>query len=89
MPLFFFVEEQIQRFRKSADGINDVSKRLAEMPDAVNFMRPSREGNGRTQREFVRTLALEKGYALNLNPPDDLAAYREYIRCSIEEDIAG
>ena len=86
---FFFIDGLISKFRKSADNTNDVSEHLAEILDAVNFMHPFREGNGRAQREFVRSLALEKGFALDLNPPDDSAVYREYIRCSVEEDVAG
>jgi cell filamentation protein len=86
---FFFIDGLISRFRGSAGDIDDVSEHLAEILDAVNFMHPFREGNGRAQREFVRTLALEKGYVLDLNPPDDPAVYREYMRCSVEEDLAG
>jgi len=31
----------------------------------INAVHPFREGNGRAQREFVRELALETGYAIN------------------------
>jgi cell filamentation protein len=86
---FFFIDGLIRRFREAADDIDAVSERLAEILDAVNFMHPFREGNGRAQREFIRSLALEKGYALDLNPPDDSAVYREYMRCCVEEDLAG
>ena len=48
-----------------------LSHKLAEILDAVNFLHPFREGNGRAQREFLRLLALEKGWLLNLNPPDN------------------
>jgi cell filamentation protein len=37
-----------------------LSLKLAEILDAVNFLHPFREGNGRTQREFFLSLALEK-----------------------------
>jgi cell filamentation protein len=30
----------------------------------MNFLHPFREGNGRAQREFIRSLALEKGWKL-------------------------
>jgi cell filamentation protein len=50
-------------------------------------MHPFREGNGRTQREFVRILALEKGYAFNLNPPDDCDVYERYMSGTIDGDI--
>ena len=38
---------------------------LALILDNVNFVHPFREGNGRAQREFLRLLALEKGWILN------------------------
>lgn len=43
----------------------------------VNYLHPFREGNGRTQREFLRLLALEKGLTLNLNPPDNKSVYEK------------
>jgi cell filamentation protein len=53
----------------------------------VNYLHPFREGNGRTQREFLRTLALEKGYSLNLNPPDNADVYERYMSGTIEGDV--
>jgi len=44
---FFFIDGLIGRFRGSSDDINDVSEHLAEILDALNFMHPFREGNGR------------------------------------------
>jgi len=86
---FFFIDGLISGFREFSDNIDDVSEHIARILDAVNFMHPFREGNGRAQREFIRSLALEKGYTLNLNPPDDSAVYREYMRCCVEEDVSG
>ena len=39
--------------------------RAAFFLGALNTLHPFREGNGRTQREFIRELALEAGYSLN------------------------
>jgi cell filamentation protein len=50
-------------------------------------MHPFREGNGRTQREFIRTLALQKGFKLNLNPPDNKSIYNRYMKGTIQSDI--
>jgi len=86
---FFFIDGLISKFRGSAGGIKEASEYLAKILDAINFMHPFREGNGRAQREFIRLLALEKGYILQLNPPDNPEVYREYMRCSVEEDVAG
>ena len=46
-----------------------------------------REGNGWTQREFLRLLALEKGLTLNLNPPDNKSVYDEYMQGIINSDL--
>ena len=50
-------------------------------------MHPFREGNGRTQREFIRLLAIQKGLTLNLNPPDDKSVYERYMKGTIESDL--
>ena len=50
-------------------------------------MHPFREGNGRAQREFIRLLALEKGFNLNLNPPDNKNIYERYMQGAIESDV--
>ena len=43
----------------------DFTARLAYYMGEVNALHPFREGNGRTQREFFRTLSLNAGYILN------------------------
>ena len=60
---------------------------LALILDNVNFLHPFREGNGRAQREFLRLLALEKGWLLNLNPPDIADVYEKYMSGTINSDI--
>lgn len=66
---------------------NQIAEKLAEILDNVNYLHPFREGNGRTQREFIRLLALEKGYALNLNPADNKDVYDRYMQGTIESDV--
>jgi cell filamentation protein len=46
-----------------------------------------RDGNGQAQREFIRLLALEKGYVLNLNPPENAGVYERYMSGTIEGDV--
>ncbi|NBY30396.1 MAG: filamentation induced by camp protein fic, partial [Sphingobacteriia bacterium] len=53
----------------------------------VNYLHPFREGNGRSQREFLRLLAFEKGYLLNLNPPDNKGVYDRYMQGTIESEV--
>ena len=57
------------------------------MLENINYLHPFREGNGRTQREFIRILALEKGLHLNLNPPDNKNVYERYMQGTINSDI--
>ena len=64
-----------------------LAEKLAEILDNVNYLHPFRDGNGRTQREFLRLLALEKGLTLNLNPPDNNSVYERYMKGTIKSDI--
>ncbi|MCM1200215.1 MAG: Fic family protein, partial [Bacteroides fragilis] len=41
------------------------SVRLAYYFSEINALHPFREGNGRSQREFIRCLALHNGYVIN------------------------
>lgn len=66
---------------------NAIASKLAEILDNINYLHPFREGNGRAQREFIRTLAVEKGFSLNLNPPDDKLVYEQYMHGTINSDL--
>lgn len=52
----------------------NLAKRLAYYLAELNVLHPFREGNGRTNREFIRQLALKNGYTLNLKkvPPQKI-----------------
>ena len=53
--------------------------RAAHYLGEINAIHPFREGNGRTQREFIRTLALHAGHKLtwrNLTPEENNEASR-------------
>lgn len=52
----------------------ELAKRLAYYLSELNVLHPFREGNGRTNREFIRQLALKDGYILNLKniPPKEV-----------------
>ena len=63
-----------------------IADKLAKILDAVNYLHPFREGNGRAQREFIRVLALEKGYILNLNPADNADVYERYMTGTVDGD---
>jgi len=66
---------------------NTIARKLAEILDNLNHGHFFREGNGRAQREFVRTLAVQKGYVLNLNPPDNMDIYERYMFGTINGDV--
>lgn len=85
---FKYINTQIEEYR-IVEKIEkkQVAEKLAEILDTVNFLHPFREGNGRTQREFLRLLALEKGYILNLNPPDNRNIYDRYMYGTINSDV--
>lgn len=86
---FRYIEQLIAEFKKiPKNNKKHLLEKLAEILDSVNYLHPFREGNGRTQREFLRLLALEKGLILNLNPPDNKSVYERYMKGTIESDVA-
>jgi len=85
---FHFIDTLISDFRNiSKKEKLQLAVKLAEILDTVNYLHPFREGNGRTQREFLRLLALEKGLILNLNPPDNKSVYDKYMQGTINSDV--
>ncbi len=85
---FPFIDSLITEYR-AIDKSNRpaLAHKLAEILDHINYLHPFREGNGRTQREFLRLLALEKGLELNLNPPDNADIYERYMSGTIGGDV--
>ena len=83
-----FIDNLILEY-KALDKIdkNAIASKLAEILDNINYLHPFREGNGRAQREFIRTLAVEKGFSLNLNPPDNKLVYEQYMHGTINSDL--
>jgi len=85
---FQYLDTQISEYRiVKKTNSNEIAKKLAEILDTVNYLHPFREGNGRTQREFLRLLALEKDFTLNLNPPDKIRVYERYMKGTIESNL--
>ena len=86
---FRFIDTLILEFRNIKKSDKEaLAKKLAEILDNINFLHPFRDGNGRTQREFLRLLAHEKGLTLHINPPDNKSVYEKYMRGTIESDIS-
>jgi cell filamentation protein len=85
---FSYIDNLILEYRDIDKGNKQkISRKLAEILDSVNYLHPFREGNGRTQREFLRVLAQEKDLILNLNPADDADVYERYMSGTIEGDV--
>jgi len=84
-----YIETLITEFKKiPKNDKKHLAEKLAEILDNVNYLHPFREGNGRTQREFLRLLALEKGLTLKLNPPDNKSVFERYMKGTVESDVA-
>ncbi len=85
---FRFIDTLISDYKNiSKEDKLQIAEKLAEILDNVNYLHPFREGNGRTQREFLRLLALEKGLTLNQNPPDNKNVYDQYMQGTINSDV--
>ncbi len=85
---FMHIDTLIEEYRKiDIQNISQISFKLAEILDNVNYLHPFREGNGRTQREFLRLLAQERGLVLNLNPPDNIDVYNRYMQGTIDGNV--
>lgn len=85
---FQFIDSLISDYKKiSKNDKHKIAEQLAEILDNINYLHPFREGNGRAQREFLRLLALEKGFVLNLNPPDNKEVYEQYMQGTINSDV--
>ncbi len=85
---FRYIDQLISEYQKIPNNSKSlIAEKLAEILDNINYLHPFREGNGRAQREFLRTLALEKGIQLNLNPADNKTVYDQYMQGTINSDI--
>ena len=85
---FRYIDQLISEVKKIPNNNKSLlAEKLAEILDNLNYLHPFREGNGRTQREFLRLLALEKGLTLNLNPPNNKSVYERCMKGTIESDV--
>ncbi|KAB2329422.1 Fic/DOC family protein [Bacillus mesophilum] len=60
------------------------SERAAYYMAEINVLHPFREGNGRSQREFIRTLACRNGYNLDWSKVDKNKALETFIRSKVD-----
>lgn len=86
---FRYIDSLIVELRDiPKDNTRHIAQKLAEILDNINYLHPFREGNGRTQREFLRLLALDKGLILNINPADNQRVYERYMKGTTESDVS-
>lgn len=77
-----YLDTQIKIYlNRNNPSLQIACKDLAHILLDINHMHAFREGNGRTQREFVRILASLKGYELTINNTDDL-----YMQACVKDD---
>jgi cell filamentation protein len=64
-----FKELKAEKFLKGLD-VNGFSERAAYYMSEINMLHPFAEGNGRSQREYTKTLAMKNGYELDWDKVD-------------------
>lgn len=67
-------------------GLNkdEYIRKMAYYFSEINALHPFREGNGRAQREFIRSLAQKNGYVIHFNeisPDEMLSASQDSFLC--------
>ena len=85
---FQYIDSLLEEYHKiDKSNKRELAQKLAELLDNINYLHPFREGNGRAQREFIRSLAHEKGIELNLTPPNNPLIYKKYMEGTINSDV--
>ena len=82
-----YLNNLIQTYHQTARTKSDVITQLADILDNLNYFHPFREGNGRTQREVIRSLALSKGYSAQIRVEQDDSIYNLYMDGTVLGDI--
>ncbi len=77
----------IHSYHQTANSKDEIIMHLSEILDNLNYFHPFREGNGRTQREVIRSLALSKGYSAQIRVEQDDEVYNLYMGGTVHEDL--
>lgn len=83
-----YMDSLIRKFLDTAQSKFEIVTQLAEILDNLNHMHPFREGNGRTQREVIRSLALVKGYYAEIDLDIDDKVYNLYMDGTVHGDTS-
>ena len=81
-----YLNSLISKYHKEAHTRQEIIYYLIEILDNLNYFHPFREGNGRTQREVIRSLALMKGYECNISIGSDDKIYHLYMDGTVYGD---
>ena len=82
-----YIDRLIHTYYQTANSKDEIIKQLAKILDNLNYFHPFREGNGRTQREVIRSLALSKGYYAQIRVEQDDEVYNLYMDGTVHEDL--
>lgn len=77
----------IHSYHQTANSKDEIIMHLSEILDNLNYFHPFREGNGRTQREVIRSLALSKGYSAQIRVEQNDEVYNLYMDGTVHEDL--
>lgn len=82
-----YLNRLLANYHSTCHKRQEVVVGLAEILDNLNYFHPFREGNGRTQREVIRSLALMKGYECEISLGTDDAFYNLYMDGTVYGDL--
>ena len=82
-----YINRLIHTYYQTANLKDEIIKQLAKILDNLNYFHPFREGNGRTQREVIRSLALSKGYSAQIRVEQDDEVYNLYMDGTVYGDL--
>ena len=83
----FINNHLIHSYHQTANSKDEIIKHLAKILDNLNYFHPFREGNGRTQREVIRSLALLKGCSAQIRVEQDDEVYNLYMDGTVYGDL--
>lgn len=82
-----YLNDLLNTYHQKANTKAYIICSLAKILDALNFFHPFREGNGRTQREVIRVLAISKGYRAQIRVSEDDIIYNTYMDGTVYGDL--
>ena len=82
-----YLNDLLNTYHQKANTKACIICSLAKILDTLNFFHPFREGNGRTQREVIRVLAISKGYRAQIRVSDNDIIYNTYMDGTVYGDL--